>query len=279
MFLGAVSASALQQQTDVAAPEKDWACPMDPDYRAAGPGKCPRCGMPLALHVPDRVEFPVEITQSPDLLRPNDLAHINLRIIDPATGKPATRFDIVHEKLLHLFVVGQNLTFFAHVHPVAQKDGSFLEDIRLPHGGFYRLLADFYPSGSVPQLALGTVFVSGDAPAGNLVPNVAPIQAKNMSASLQLDPVVPLAGLETKLIYNFEPDTGLQPYLGAWGHMLAASSDLIDMLHVHPFLGQGRSPLQFNIIFPRAGLYRVWAQFQREGVVNTTAFTIPVKSL
>lgn len=252
---------------------------MDPDYHAAGPGKCPRCGMQLTLHVPDRVEFPVEITQSPDRLLPNDLARINLRIIDPVSGKPATHFDIVHEKLIHLFVVGQNLQFFAHVHPVPQKDGSFLEEIRLPDGGFYRLLADFYPSGSVPQLALGTVFVAGKAPAATLTPGLAPVHTANLTATLQLDPAAPIAGLETKLIYNFDPDNGLEPYLGAWGHMLAASRDLIDMLHVHPFLGQGRSPLQFNVIFPRPGLYRVWAQFQRQGVVNTTAFTVPVTSL
>jgi hypothetical protein len=162
---------------------------------------------------------------------------------------------------------------------VAQKDGSFVEEIRLPCGGFYRLLADFYPSGSVPQLALGTVFVTGDPPSSTLAPSLAPIRAENLTASLQLDPVEPIAGLETKLIYSFDPNTGLEPYLGAWGHMLAASSDLIDMLHVHPFLGEGRSPLQFNVIFPRPGLYRVWAQFQRQGVVNTTAFTVPVRSL
>jgi hypothetical protein len=37
--------------------------------------------------------------------------------------------------------------------------------------------------------------------------------------------------------------------------------------------------IQFNIIFPRPGLYRIWTQFQRGGVVNTTVFTLPVKAL
>ena len=26
--------------------------------------------------------------------------------------------------------------------------------------------------------------------------------------------------------------------------------------------------IQFNLIFPREGIYRVWVQFQRQGVVN-----------
>jgi hypothetical protein len=49
-------------------------------------------------------------------------------------------------------------------------------------------------------------------------------------------------------------------------------------LHVHPFLAKG-GDIQFNLIFPRPGLYRIWTQFQRRGVVNTTVFTVPVKAL
>jgi hypothetical protein len=37
--------------------------------------------------------------------------------------------------------------------------------------------------------------------------------------------------------------------------------------------------LQFNLIFPRAGVYRVWVQMQRQGVVNTFAFNVPVSEL
>ena len=40
----------------------NWVCPMDPDYHASQPGKCPRCGMTLVLHVPERIEYPLEKT-------------------------------------------------------------------------------------------------------------------------------------------------------------------------------------------------------------------------
>lgn len=259
--------------------EKDWSCPMDPDVRTAKPGKCPRCGMQLVLHVPDRIEYPIEITHEPKRLSPGDTVTLTLRAIDPATGATANHFDIVHEKLIHLFVVSQNLEFFAHIHPTPQKDGSFVQEVKLPFGGSYRLLADFYPSGSVPQLALSTIFVSGAAPPLNLSPSVAPMHAENLTADLKMEPEAPLAGLETRLTYRLDPADGLEPYLGAWGHMLVASSDLIDLLHLHPFLGDSRTPLQFNVIFPRPGLYRIWTQFQRQGVVNTTRFTVPARSL
>ena len=100
-----------------------------------------------------------------------------------------------------------------------------------------------------------------------------------MAASLRLDPEQPLAGFETKLFFTLDPAAGLEPYLGAWGHMLAVSEDLIDLLHLHPFLADGGPSVQFNVLFPRPGLYRIWTQFQRRGVVNTVSFTVPVTSL
>jgi hypothetical protein len=71
----------------------------------------------------------------------------------------------------------------------------------------------------------------------------------------------------------------LEPYLGNWAHMLVASEDLIDLMHLHPFLATGDAHVQFKVIFPRSGLYRIWTQFQRQGEVNTVMFTVPVKSL
>jgi hypothetical protein len=61
--------------------------------------------------------------------------------------------------------------------------------------------------------------------------------------------------------------------------MLAASDDLIDMVHDHPFIADGGPNLQFNIIFPRARTYRVWIQMQRKGLINTASWTIPVSEL
>jgi hypothetical protein len=57
------------------------------------------------------------------------------------------------------------------------------------------------------------------------------------------------------------------------------SDDLVDTIHDHPFIADGGPDMQFNIFFPREAAYRVWIQFQRKGVVNTVAFTIPVTAL
>ena len=261
-----------------AAVNKDWVCPMDLDVRSDKPGVCPRCGMKLVLKIPERVEYPLEVVCTPELALPERPLQLTLRVLHPDTNKIVSDFEIVHEKLMHLFLVSENLEYFAHEHPVPQSDGSFKIEFKLPYGGMYRLLADFYPEGSVPQLAVSTLFVVGRAPVAKLEPSLAPCKAANLTATLRTDPEELLAGLENRLTYSLNPAEDLQPYLGAWGHMLAVSGDLIDLLHIHPFLVSGGA-IQFNIIFPRPGLYRIWTQFQRSGIVNTTVFTVPVKAL
>ena len=277
-FLALVPSLHAQTQKEPDPKEpKDWTCPMDPDIHLDAPGKCPRCGMTLVLQVPDRVEYPLELTVAPNVLQPGALATLFLKVVDP-TGHPARHFEIVHEKLMHLFVVSQNLEFFAHVHPIFQKDGSFQLPIRLPDSGMYRLLADYYPSGSVPQLSVETLYVHGPSHPAHLSASLAPQKTENMTASLRLETDKPIAGLLTRLYYDIDPSDGLEPYLGAWGHMLAVSEDLVDLMHMHPFIA-GKSTVQFNVIFPRPGNYRIWSQFQRKSVVNTTVFTLNVKEL
>ena len=98
------------------------------------------------------------------------------------------------------------------------------------------MLADYYPFGSVPQLSVDTLFVSGHSESPHVSVSMKPCRSANLEASLQLDPLDAIAGLESRLLFKLDPPDGLEPYLGAWGHMLAASEDLVDLLHLHPFL-------------------------------------------
>jgi hypothetical protein len=235
--------------------------------------------MTLVLHVPERIEYLLEMSHSPAVLKAGAPATLTMRVFDPKTGTPVNHFEIVHERLMHVFLVSENLEFFAHMHGVPQADGSFRLPVRLPFGGTYRLLADYYPSSSVPQLTIKTLIIAGDPRPSKLEPSLAPSKSVNLSASLRIDPEQPFAGQEIKLFFTLDPSIGLEPYLGAWGHMLAASEDLIDLVHLHPFIADGGPVVQFNVIFPRPGLYRMWIQFQRQSVVNTVTFTVPAKEL
>ena len=284
--LAAMAAWTALYAQPVAVPDEvpiGWVCPMDRDVRAASPGKCPRCGMPLVPGIPPFQEFPTRLTTNPKAIRPSADTALTFEVLDPKTHRRVTEFEIVHERLFHLFLVSRDLQFFAHEHPELQPDGEFTFHWKFPTPGMYRVLTDFYPKGGTPQLTTNTLFVAGSsssAPAAvPLKTDLTPKKSENLTATLTMDPPEPVAGFKTLLFFDLNPGEGLEKYLGAWGHMLAASEDLVDMIHNHPFLADGGSRVQFNLIFPRPGVYRVWVQVQRLGVVNTVAFNVPVVEL
>lgn len=260
---------------------------MDRDVRSNQPGFCPRCGMKLVPGIPDEREYPVLLTSKPAALRPGEDIQLRFQVKDPTTNEPVRDFEIMHERLWHLFVVSQDLKFFVHTHPEKQPDGSFDLNIKFPKPGLYRVLSDFYPSGGTPQLIASSLLVSGagfDLAPATLKPDIAAKQTENLNVELVSDPPQILAGLKTILFFKLTPDDGIEPYLGTMAHVLAASADTIDLIHTHPSDvtdpdNGAYKQIQVDMIFPRPGIYRVWIQFQRKGVVNTAAFNVPVSEL
>jgi hypothetical protein len=269
----------------IAPPAADYVCPMDPDMRSDKPGVCPRCGMKLVLGIPDQVEYPLHLDITPRSFRAGDKVDLAFTVEDPKTNQKVEHFEIVHEKLFHMFVVSSDLKYFVHDHPEYGQDSVFRYRAVFPKPGMYRILGDFYPAGGTPQLVSKTVFVRGGAGESisladaKLAPDLGPQHAANLDVELLTEPPGAVAGMKTLMFFRVKPAEGLQKYLGAWAHMLAASDDTIDLIHEHPFIADGGPQLQFNMIFPRARTYRVWVQFQRNGVVNTAAFNIPVSEL
>ncbi len=295
LLLLLLSVCALQAQTPAVESQPatpitpsaplDYVCPMDKDVRSDKPGVCSRCGMNLVPGIPDDTEYRLDLKVSPRGFRAGDKVQLTFRIADPRTGKTVDHFEIVHEKLFHMFLVSEDLRYFLHDHPVPQPDGTFKFNLTFPKPGMYRIAGDFYPAGATPQLIARTVIVPGAPGAAvhlldaKLKPELGVSHCENIDVELVMDPPEPIAGMKTLLFFRIKPADGIEPYLGAWGHMLVASDDLIDLIHDHPFIADGGPQMQFNIIFPRARTYRVWVQFQRKGVVNTASFTVPVSEL
>ncbi len=257
-----------------------FVCPMDPDVRSNQPGVCKRCGMKMVSGIPDQVEYHVDLTTTPRALKVGAPVRLEFAIHDPYKDRQVTSFQLVHEKLFHMYVVSQDMQFFLHDHPVYQPDGSFQYNIKFPKPGMYRILSDFYPDGATPQLIAETLIVPGPAPAPiQLAKDYSTKDAENMQVQFWTDPPQPIAGFKTLVYFKVRPVEGFEKWLGAWGHMLVASDDLVDMIHTHPFIADGGPQVQFDVTFPRARGYRLWVQFQRNGVVNTAHFDVPVSEL
>jgi hypothetical protein len=225
------------------------------------------------------LEYPMKLSLTPRILRPGDRVDLAFTVKDPKTSHPVSRSEPVHEKLLHMFIVSQDLSFFVHEHLSPASNGRFHYQGPLPKSGIYRVLADYYSNNGTPQSAVKTIFVPGtklEVP--ELTPDLVPKRSTNLEVELRTEPAEPIAGRQTMLFFRLKPSDGLDQYLETGGHMLAASDDLIDLIHTCPFLGNGGPQVQFNVIFPRARAYRLWVQFQRKGVVNTAVFTLPVSA-
>jgi hypothetical protein len=264
--------------------EPEFVCPMDRDVHLPHPGNCPRCGMKLVAGLPMPIEYPMEFRGNPPSIPAGRDITLEFRVLDPKTRRPVTRFETIHEKLFHLFLVSQDLDYFSHEHPELTGSGWFRLRTHLPKPGTYRLLADFDPAGATPQLAARTFSTAGyvgplETGIVHPPPDLAPKKCANLTVALTSDPAQPIAGKKSMLFFRIDPAEGLETYLGAWAHLLSVSNDLIDTVHSHPFLADGGPAMQFNLFFPRAASYRLWIQIQRRGLINTAAFTIPVQGL
>jgi hypothetical protein len=259
-------------------PAAQFWCPMHPDERSDARGKCAICGMAL-VRMPPAVfaTYPVDLRVTPTLTG----ARLRLAVTHPKTRRVVRKFAIVHERPMHLFIVGDGLDHFAHEHPAPQPDGVFMLDVRLPRPGPYMAIAEFLPEGGTPQ-TFQQLFTTGEAFSRPVQPalDLAPKIVEGMRISLDASRVQ--AGESKALTFRIEdaasgaPATGLEPYLGASAHLLIVPVDLTEALHGHPTEDVRGPAIAFAPLVPRAGRYKVWIQFQRGGKVSTAAFVIEV---
>jgi hypothetical protein len=279
-----------------------YTCPMHPDVMSDTPGKCPKCAMTLVrTRRPEMAEYDVKLATAPAVVKPGEKFRLSFLISHPKTGKPIKEFNIVHDMPFHLFVVSQDLTYFAHLHPQQQANGRFTIQTMVPRAGSYIIYCDVFPVGGMPQVAhrsLITAGFKGDLFSAQAQLEPDKILVKTLAGvrfELTLNPVEPVGAKPVTLKYHLTDEkTGeqikdLQPYLGAWGHTLMLSEDASDYIHSHPTETipdgvdrtkiYGGADVSFDAFFPRPGRYRVWSQFQRQGQLITVAFTIKVRRL
>jgi hypothetical protein len=221
-----------------------------------------------------------------------------------ASGERIRDFEYVHERPIHLLVASADLAEFDHIHPELAADDSYEVTHTFEHGGRYRIWADYSLPGEAPRVDVFDVNVEGsprrprklaasqnlDQEAGSLRVRLEP--AKRLRAGEDIPITLKLMGSMDKL----------EPYLGAWAHVIVVREDLRSFSHAHPIEiptltgGVGRSPdstggagihthmvtgpppseIHITTSFPSAGLYKLWVQLQENGKVLTVPFVVQV---
>lgn len=196
-----------------------------------------------------------------------------------SSGRPLLDYTRAHEKDLHLIVVRRDLTGFQHVHPTLDAaTGTWSTELDL-RPGVWRVVADFTPEGWDPITLADDVAVAGDFRPEDL-------PADDRTATVRTDRgtyTVTLEGdtapgastvLTTRVELDGRPVTDLEPYLGAFGHLVAIRSGDLGYLHVHPEQGEPGPGIDFATAFATPGTYGLFLDFQHRGVVRTAAFTV-----
>src|SRR5258707_7255062 len=209
LALFAASTSIAFFQSPPPEEETAWVCPMHADYTMETGGKCPRCGMDLVRAAPfDVRDYQLDFRTVPAVVKPGQKAKLRFQIRHPSTSEPIKKFEVVHEKQYHLFLVSQDMEYFQHIHPEEQPDGAWTIDVTLPKAGYYKILSDFMPSGGAPQFLarpLVTAGYTGDLERGtaHLIPDSSPTKTvDDITATMAYDPQTCIVGLYRHLNYH-----------------------------------------------------------------------------
>ena len=183
---------------------------------------------------------------------------------------------------MHLIVVRRDLTGYQHLHPDARPPtAAGACRLRLPAAGVYRAFADFSVGGRPHDARDRPVRRrrrSGRRPCrrpvrGRPVRRATPPSccgaARWRRAARRAAPTPSAA--------TGGPLDGVEPYLGADGHLVALREGDLAFLHVHPEESDdaGDDPLRAPTL-PSAGRYRLFLQFKHDGRVRTVAHTVEV---
>jgi hypothetical protein len=314
-LLVSVVAAAREPEPQQDPPDEEiaWVCPMHPSYTSTASGTCPICGMSLIQTRPyDTRDFRLVFRTEPAEVRPGEKVRLLCTFLRPDSDEIIKDFEIVHTKRLHLFIVSQDLEFFEHIHPAMRPDGTWIIETAVPKPGYYEVLCDFMPTGGTGQFLTAPLVTAGYV--GDLAEDGARLVAdkdfrKNvadLTVSVTFDPPQPASCQYTHLNFYLTdtrtglPVTDLQTYLGQFSHMLLLSEDLRCYVHSHPInlvveqedlagipeyiippdadleTLRGGPRVSFDALMPKSGLFRAWAQFQRNNQVRTVHFTFNV---
>lgn len=206
---------------------------------------------------------------------------LSFSILDPA-GEPLVDYTEENEKDLHLIVVREDGSQFRHVHPELDASGTWSMPWAWDEAGTYRVFTDFTPAAAESGVTLTrSVSVAGELTPVVLGADVREARAGDFDVTLVGDLVVgDSSTLSLEVTRDGEPVTTIQPYLGAYGHLVALRDGDLAYLHAHPEgaepeAGQSSGPtVDFATEAPTPGRYLLYFDFQVDDEVRTASFVV-----
>lgn len=259
-------------------PGNVYTCPMHPEVTGNKGDQCPKCGMTLIpVEIGSNNMSDVTLT-APQHIEAGRPANLCIVITEHGRNVP---LEVVHEKKMHLIIVNEELSWFDHIHPLEQPDGTYQISETFPAAGSYLLFTDYKPTGGIQDRHMHRIEVSGvnATPPNDLETKlvstvegytVSLLNGNNLRTGRQ-------QGLQFYIMKDgyvlYKKD--IQPYLGAAAHIVMISKADYDFLHIHP-VSDNRFPVYAETNIEKAGLYRMWVQFKIDDVVYTADFTVNV---
>ena len=210
---------------------------------------------------------------------PSDLS---FRILD-SRGAPVTDYVEEQTKLLHLYVVRDDLSDFRHLHPVLGDDGTWTARVDLTDPGRYRVVAEFVPSADPDgnHVVLGErAIVEGASPPVETAPTRT---GTDGLVTVEAPETLP-GGSDTQFSLTVsDGDDGvlnLGTYLGSYAHLTGFDTATGAFVHAHPLgaptVTDEGSELTFHTALGTPGTYRFFVQVRVDGFVHTVPLTTTV---
>jgi plastocyanin len=233
-------------------------------------------------------------------IQTDEPVHLTL-VFHDSQGRAVRFLEKVHQQPVHLIVVSKDLAEFDHIHPEPVPGDAFSVTHTFTRAGEYWLYADYTAPGEPPSVARFSVAVTG-GPRKPVMLHIDTEYTKTVegiqvafTAPQRLD-----AGRDLPLAFtltdaaNHQPIADLDPWLGAWGHIMIVGGNGESFIHAHPLESAGTetsllphthaapvsgpSPSTIRTVtgFRSAGIYKLWFQFQRHGRLITVPWVIRV---
>lgn len=246
------------------------------------------------------------VTTNPSPVIAGAPAMLSVRV-KGSRSTPVTQFDPLHTQAMHLIAVSSDLEDFIHVHPALQPAGDLKVSATFARKEPYSLFMEYDPAGAPEQTLsrasvrpAGSVLVAAQLNQGDAFGGSG--SKTTIAGNTRVELVGPPGGMimpnvAAHLVVRFRnmngtPVNDLREWLGMPAHGIIVSPDRMTFRHAHGMAesaggggghgghgGAGATttgPVGIDVTLPKAGLYKMWVQFQRGTTLITAPFVLSV---